>query len=53
MTPTPPDQYEKADLCERVSDLLADDNPVDAITAIAAAYEVDLYDLPEATDASA
>lgn len=39
------DQYEQHELIEQVTDLIADEKPVDAIVAIAAAFEVDLYDL--------
>jgi hypothetical protein len=46
------DPYSKQDLIEAVGDALIEDNALDAIIKIAAAYEVDLYDLEVPTDGS-
>lgn len=52
-----PDPYELQDLLARIETLLADEKPVEAVVAIAAAHGLDLYDLAddwqEAVDASA
>lgn len=44
MDPKPLDQYEVADLIEKVSDRIAEDEPLQAIDAIAEAFALDLVD---------